>query len=924
MRYTLIILLLSSFSAAFAQRTDAALGGQLQGILRDSADGRFLQSATVAIYTAKDSSLVSYRLSNTSGLFHFDALPTGIPLQLVISMIGYRNHYQVLSIQNIKVDLKEVRLAKSSISLSEFTVYQPPVQMNGDTLEFNMNALVMDKNAVVEDALRKLNGVTVWGDGKITVFGKTIKNLLVEGKPFFGGDPRVATRNLPKSAVEKIQVYTQNEDQLHPLDSVLNMNIRLKKGMKAGLFGKAGAGGGTDKRFSAEGVLGIFSPRNQFSIAAAANNINISPTDISSLIRNNSFKGVGANIEYQPDFSIEGEHRSNTGGLNFQHDFIPDPAYNRNNRLEAGYFADDHHSRLQRHTLTKITLNDDNTLLQTGNSNSRTAFTKQQFNSNYNLRNSQTDFYLTPSLSINSYKYDEDKQNTSETDTEIQSTNNTHYEQDKQTKQAGLKAGYRSSAAHLKADYTFSWNETADDQLNQTNFYSLYEPWQNRVLDRSYRNLSHSMYHEASIRYGFKDWLFGKRELLKINMEVTNTVKFYNEYTNNHVTDLDSLTGEHVANSYLTNVSRYNTIDETPGLAFSRMFTRGFINRNRKTIILNTTMQEQFFRQESSSGKEFQRFSNSYKRFLPGAGITYSNEQFGDHMTTVILNYYTSAAYPTVYQIAPLTDDANIYYRQQVNKQLQPSYKHEMDFSLSWISFQSTKLLDSYTFGVKAGHELNTITDSTLYDNLGRAFNYSVNGDVSKFLYLSGDMYKAFKFKENQLQVNGKAMVNMNQTPRYINSVLLQTNTLYSDNSLSLLYTLKDILAFKLTQGLVLFKSKQADNILKNTIHKTMLSGSGNLPGKFTLSSNVTFNTSRSSYADPVHFTIWNASIIKRFLRGNQAEIKFSALDLLRQNTSIVNYGKDNMLTTGNVNVLQQYFMMSFSWYPRKFGKKKN
>ena len=91
---------------------------------------------------------------------------------------------------------------------------------------------------------------------------------------------------------------------------------------------------------------------------------------------------------------------------------------------------------------------------------------------------------------------------------------------------------------------------------------------------------------------------------------------------------------------------------------------------------------------------------------------------------------------------------------------------------------------------------------------------------------------------------------------------------------------------------------------------------------KFTLSSNISFNSSKSNSAASINFAIWNASAVYRFLKGNNAEFKFSAMDLLHQNTNIINYGGANSFTLGTQNVLQQYFMATFSYYPRQFGKK--
>jgi len=87
------------------------------------------------------------------------------------------------------------------------------------------------------------------------------------------------------------------------------------------------------------------------------------------------------------------------------------------------------------------------------------------------------------------------------------------------------------------------------------------------------------------------------------------------------------------------------------------------------------------------------------------------------------------------------------------------------------------------------------------------------------------------------------------------------------------------------------------------------------------MGSNATYTKTTYTGADARNFTIWNASVNYKFLKGNVAEIKLSALDLLHQNKGLINYGSNNSITQGSVNTLQQYFMLGFAYYPRKFGK---
>lgn len=95
-------------------------------------------------------------------------------------------------------------------------------------------------------------------------------------------------------------------------------------------------------------------------------------------------------------------------------------------------------------------------------------------------------------------------------------------------------------------------------------------------------------------------------------------------------------------------------------------------------------------------------------------------------------------------------------------------------------------------------------------------------------------------------------------------------------------------------------------------------------PRSIFLTTRVSFNNTKSSgQTDNVYFTLWNADIGYRFLKGSEAEIKLSALDILHQNKGISNSVYNNTVTSTTNNVLQQYFMLTLAYYPRKFGLKK-
>ena len=175
--------------------------------------------------------------------------------------------------------------------------------------------------------------------------------------------------------------------------------------------------------------------------------------------------------------------------------------------------------------------------------------------------------------------------------------------------------------------------------------------------------------------------------------------------------------------------------------------------------------------------------------------------------------------------------------------------------------------------------------------------------------------------KDNQFEFRATSELNYAYNPSFLNSVPILLKSLYAYNKLSMNYTYKAWLQFGGWQSIQSNSTRQTSSSRFNyTNYSTTANAAVNWPKSVYWSSNIAFNRSVSSYSAPINYAIWNANLVYRFLKGSNAEIKLSALDLLHQNTSIINTGSSNSVTRGTVNVLQQYFMFSMAYYPRKFG----
>lgn len=930
----LAFLLIIAVIQVQAQQVAPINSGTVKGVVRDTVHNYVLKSATVSIYKAADSTLLSYQVSNIYGEFNFKKMPVNVALNVEISHVGYQHIYKKFTIPEISniMDLKTLVISPRDISLKDVVISIPPISMNGDTLEFNAAAFKLDSNAVVEDLLRKIPNITLWGDGQITVNGREVKSLLVNGKPFFGGNVKLATQNIPKNALEKVQVYsTVTKD--NPLDSTLTVNLKLKKGKNIGYFGKVGGGYGTSKRYETDASLNVFSPKMELAIVGASNNINKSLSSVRQLLSNSTFKGVGTNVEYQPDFTQSGLNQSHGTGVLFTYNFIEKPTWEKASTLKSNYFMRNGNSDQLSETQKTTTINDTERSIEQNTSKNNTVNTSHNFDNNFEWNKNNQSLNISQNLTENQGTTNNKTFRTAENaQSALISTNNSISENHYKSSRFNLRTQYSLFKDYRKikqlfngfsTSYDINVEDNKNDRLNITEFKSFKDTTSNQNFHRKYNTKSTSVNQEIDLKFPkLKPLIFGQKQFAGIDFSITNNLKINSKNDHNRVQDLNELSHIYEDNAYLNNHVQSNIITETPGIDFEKSLHKSLSNRYNKSLNFLFSPKLQFIHQDYQSDKSFQNINRSYSRFVPNASISYNNYQYGDYTRTYSIIYGTNIYIPTLQQLAPLTDSTNLYYLQKGNLRLKEMVEKSISFRFNHND-QTTKNTLNYNFNVKVGINNDKIVDSILIDNENRRTIYQVNANGNKYLNFYGEIRKEFKLKISAIQLMFSTFMNAEKLPGYTNDVFSFSNTFNTRSNLTLYYTYKDLLALEAAQSYLTYASRQEafQTEYSGSTKASTLSSSYNISKKLTLNTNVTFNSNSSSGTKSVNFTIWNASAVYRFLKGNNAEFKCSALDLLRQNNSVINYGNANSFTVGTQNVLEQYFMVTFSYYPRKFGK---
>ncbi|HTH29873.1 MAG TPA: carboxypeptidase-like regulatory domain-containing protein, partial [Lacibacter sp.] len=267
MKKLLLLLLIISTSVSVKAQTAG-----IPGKVTDSTGSKGLDKATVKLVEKNFPYDTSRTSTNAKGEFSFAKIPTST-YSIVISYTGYKpmiKEFFKPSAGVSNIDLGELVLVNSYLDLKEIVIEAPAVTMKEDTVEYRAGAFQTKPNATTEELLKKLPGVQVDREGNVTAQGKAVTRVKVNGKDFFSGDPKTATKEIPADMIDKVQVIDDYGDQssasgIRDGEPEKIINLQLKKDKNKGIFGRAQAGYGTNDRYTGALTINRFNNSKQLS-----------------------------------------------------------------------------------------------------------------------------------------------------------------------------------------------------------------------------------------------------------------------------------------------------------------------------------------------------------------------------------------------------------------------------------------------------------------------------------------------------------------------------------------------------------------------------------------------------------------------------------------------------------------------------------
>lgn len=917
--------------------TKAWSQNQLQGVVKDTVNNRFLHATTISVYKQGKKLVEKVALSDRYGAFTLKDIPHGVPLRIEFSHLLYQKLVKEIQLdKNERTNLGQIHLSVRSNSIDTVTVL-PPVRMNGDTIEFYVDAFQLDTNAVIEDLLHKLPGMMVWGDGKITYNGREIPNVLVNGKPFFGTDKAIALQNIAKDAVEKLQVYDTRSEEMKRMDEKdisYEMNVVLKEGKEKMYFGNATAGVGSAQRRNGHLNLNYADKAQQSTVALSTNNTNQRLGSIDQLLKNTTFKGVGVRSDFAPDFLKTGIQRQEVGGIRYQYDFLKTKQVNRNNIMTANALGNRQRTILQ-DTATVELLTDDIDRTNKRYYNNRSTSENQTIDADlshkYRNKLGNRRVSMDNTLSFRSSDRDERRGSLNRyDDVNNQSLNLADIENTVQRHDVDLKFSAnigkaedvlpttqaKNSRSLLdRSDFTIQGSVHVDNSSGFKRNSSTFENHLNSELSRSTDRTYDHTGSSSAVR-------------LSTSARMDNfTIHYLIDHNGNRSSNTvyDQINNTSIDVSELTHASTYQSLKQEPALEYSPvLFRQSFLGRYQQRVNLSLKAGARWYQEHNRSSLDFRNLQQDFFTFLPELTVAHSYNREGYYRQNSSLSYTYDEQYPTIDQLRPFYDDINPAYRFFGGSDLQKFGRHRLGFRHSFSEQKSY----GWTVSLRSVYTLDDANwaDSTRFEENQERRYLVQDGNALHSLRVGLQLEKAIKLNQKQnvmidldgdlLWREGVQYTNGTRQDLAINEQRVSMNIYYSYNQRLIVGAINDMRRFERKAVQELAESPQ----LQSTV--TLNSG---LSLSYAVGRKLSFNTSttnlyRASRHASNNFFIWNANVAYRLSKGNNFEVKLSAFDLLKQNQSFYFENSPATFRRGYRNNLTQYFMVSLSYFPRKFG----
>jgi hypothetical protein len=911
----LVIILFFIYQFSFAQK------GSVSGILLDSVSKKTtLNFATISVFKGTDTVLHSYKLSDDKGVFKINSLEIGAKYRLVVNAWMYNVYRKEVTISSTQpnLNLGNIYLSEKTNNLNEVVIQseRPPIIVRKDTIEFNAESFKTLPSAVVEDLLKKLPGVSIDGDGGIMVNGKAVSKILVDGKEFFGGDQQIATKNLPANIIDKVQLTDDPEAKRIDPDIVAGnipqiINLKLKKAIKSGAFGKIYAGGGPKELYEAGGIMNFFRDTTQVSMLGYSNNANKPGFSISDVMRIGGFQRSGVNstsINSDGAFSLNGIsfggsmnggiQKSAGGGANFN------TITKKGIKINGKYFLGYGDNFTDQQTDVDQTLGNRRLFI-----NTNSLQTNRSYSHNFGGRieaklDSLTKLTIEPNVSIGITNNNGTlKTNTFNNNSQLESDGNNASKVKGRSNDINLNTSlwkdFKKVGRSLNVTLNISRRENLTDNYNidQSNFYEPLKP---------------SIY--------LNQWRDNNTAYLNFGLNANYSEPLSKALTLSIASNANYIDNENALATFIKNPNNQAYDIAVPNLS-ETVNQSGYKTNNRISLRWKITkdfnIQPGFVFNTIDLTNEFannQGFEQHFQFFAPQLTIRYKN---------LNLSYSPSFREADVRYLQPIANNTNPFFIQNGNPSLRPSKTHQVNMNLYKYDTQKTL---SYNLYLGGSVQNDGVIMSRVVSDGGVQTTTPVNQDGIWQFHSNGNISKDFKSTKKQFTISTGYWGNYNKSVVIVDGIKSGSRLINGGPRLGGRINLNDKFELGETYSFGFNKSAYESDFFKDLNYYNHSSDTEMIirfPKKVVWETNYRLqHNTQTLNGQNNTISFWNAAVTLLFMKNDRLQLKCSFNDILNTNNRRYVYISENTARDLRINNIGRHGLFTLTYNIQNFGGK--
>lgn len=898
--FAVVLVLFSTISTLSAQHYS------ISGVVQDSVTSESLIGVNVILINDETQERKHYAVTDLEGRFEIKGVP---PAQYTLSAsyVGYMTYSKKVEVKDKAINLGKLNFAPD-VQVMEGVVIQAKfshsVQM-GDTTQFSAGAYKTAPDASGQDLVEKLPGITVQ-DGKLQAQGEDVQQILVDGKPFFGGDVNVALQSLPAGVIASIQVFDKKSDkaELSGFDDgerIKTINIITKPESRRGQFGKVTAGYGTDNSYQVGSSVNFFNNDRRITVTGLSNNINM--------------------VNYSADPNSQGDSRTQDGlintnsiGINFGNN------WGEKVEVSASYQFNHIENTNNRSIVRDYITSADSGQVYTQNS----EMTRRNMDHFFRMRleyniDSSNRILFRPNISLRHEKRDDFF--TGRTDVANRLLNSTENRSNARLHDYDFNNNLYYSRRFKKKGRSLTFSQNVGYHTNEDNVYRLAN---NRYFQQadSVELLNQYTHRDRTglswrTRLGYTEPI-GEKSMMEL------------EYTiGNRINDSDKLSYNIVEGD----IGEYNALDTALSNTFdSEYLTQevelGYQYANEK---LRLQIEAEYQNASLRNDQEFpQPFAmrRTFNSILPTARFIYNFSQ----SKNVNIDFDTWTNEPSIGQLQDVIDNSNPLHLRTGNPDLDQSYTNRIRARYRANNPDTERNFFLYlASSIRKNHIVNSLTIAEEPVVINENVVLERGSQLSRPVNLDGywDFRSYFSYGRpvtaigSNVNINGS--INHTKIPGLINDEINYVNTSNFRLGLSLSSNISENVDFHISTG---SRYNVVQNSLRPALSNNFFNQTTRLRYNWVFWNGFVYRTElrhqvNSGLAEDYDRSslLVNMSIGKKFLKNDLAEISLNVYDLLEQNNNIWRNVSELYIEDSRSTVLERYFMVTLTYNIRNFSR---